>query len=155
MPDILAIVQKLRELEEDYPDNNIWLKECAISKDNLREWTDDLFIYTDEQFDWVLPRLLSIFIQNEDARISLGSCLNQLVRFLDVEKSPDDFPGEEDDWPDGALSKTKKERFYRLNRKQTSAILDWLTVLREFDMEENLAKEVDSAIKYWTRQGRA
>ena len=152
MPNALTVLQRLQKLEEENTDANLWLAPCAISKDNLSEWTSDLFLYTENQFSWVLPRLLAVFICDKDLVNSPGSCLFELVRFLDAEKSPADFPGEEDDWPDGALSKSKKERFSRLNREQASAILDWLCIMRDCVSDMHLAKEVDSATKFWRKR---
>ena len=124
----------------------LWLTECEITRDNLHEWVDDLFIYTDEQLCWVLPKILLIFLDGSGNETDLM----QLIDFLNVEKSPDLFPDEPDNWPGGLLSEAKKYIFESFTCPMCVAVREWLILIATGTLNIDHLKEIRSATKYWS-----
>jgi hypothetical protein len=143
------LIVGLKHLADGSGAQSPWEAEVSIAEANLQEWAGDLFVYTHEQLIWVLPRLMLMYAEDVNLCSQTAPIVMALLRFLDAEKSRDEFYGEEDDWPGGRLSESKKERFARFDGELSKAILDWLRSIDKCELDEAAHKEARSAIKYW------
>jgi len=148
------LTERINKQAQATENKKLWLTETSVTQDNLHEWVDDLYIYTDEQLGWVMPRVLLVFMFRQELITATNADLHQLLCFLDAEKSPEDFPNEEDDWPNGELSQSKKRRFSLFSNELVECIAGWLSLLARFELSEDMDKEIASAIKFWDKQRR-